>query len=845
MLKKILFISFLFISFLSKAQSPPFQKPITFGYELSNLLVDNLAGIPNDTFAVPTALRPYAWIARKSGALYLWNSTTFKWEVIVGSGGSDGIGLLHVVGGYGLINVNDSTVKVDTGLIAKVSRVYNINDSMKLVNAATYVPLTRTITINGVSHDLSSNPSWSVGTLVSSDTTGKWIWAQGNFATMTKQQNNAWYDSSRHQYLRVVGNDSTNLDWLADNQSGTWALFQGKRLTIRDLDTVTSANDDWPFANNVNGIVERITRLVNTRSTAYRHNLFARQVYEVGDSSYVYSIGGDAGSALHSATFLTNIPGTAGRQVIQGGSVPFDAVPVFVSTLTTGPKDEALGISSRRARGYWAPITAYSNAYAGDTVDHLLYFNATGYDAGAKYLSKTGLYIPIDNNASRTALSWGVYSSDVTGGNSYNLFGGRVGIGDNFGTHTSPSFKSNASFQVNSITRGVIFPRMTAAQRLAISVTSSDSSLIVFDLDSARYMVYTGTAWKGIAWTGEGGGGGGISSLASVGGGLDIQTGGAGNIRTLNTGEFDAATNLISLKTGGIANSKLTNSTISGKSLGSNLDDLTAGFGLLMNTGTTYNGSAAKTERVDTSSAGVASWQKPYQLIDSLKALGWGAQTVQYQPWYQYYIDITGSSSNGGHVTNVGTGSLIERGEAIDNWMGTLTYNTGTTNSGFCYFHFGNSGGPQEVNINSSYRYNYGVKLRVEDLSDGTDTYRVIAGFGDDNNTESSIVDGAWFSYTSGDSSGVWVCKTRSNSSTTAVATATTVAADTDYELEISIIGGTAYFYINKVLATSIATNIPSGATRATSMMATIKKSAGTTNRKMYIEWLAYGKRSN
>lgn len=44
-----------------------------------------------------------------------------------------------------------------------------------------------------------------------------------------------------------------------------------------------------------------------------------------------------------------------------------------------------------------------------------------------------------------------------------------------------------------------------------------------------------------------------------------------------------------------IANSKLANSTISGISLGSNLSDLTVGTGLSLDSGTTYNGSAAKT----------------------------------------------------------------------------------------------------------------------------------------------------------------------------------------------------------------------------------------------------------
>ena len=50
---------------------------------------------------------------------------------------------------------------------------------------------------------------------------------------------------------------------------------------------------------------------------------------------------------------------------------------------------------------------------------------------------------------------------------------------------------------------------------------------------------------------------------------------------------------------GSIANAKLTNSTISGKALGTNLDSHTAGVGLL---GTAYNGSAAQTWTVDSGS---------------------------------------------------------------------------------------------------------------------------------------------------------------------------------------------------------------------------------------------------
>lgn len=63
--------------------------------------------------------------------------------------------------------------------------------------------------------------------------------------------------------------------------------------------------------------------------------------------------------------------------------------------------------------------------------------------------------------------------------------------------------KTNVSFQINSLTKGFMPPRMTAAQRLAISVGSGDSSLIVFDKDSARLMEYSGSAWRGVRYTNE------------------------------------------------------------------------------------------------------------------------------------------------------------------------------------------------------------------------------------------------------------------------------------------------------------------------------------------------------
>ena len=70
----------------------------------------------------------------------------------------------------------------------------------------------------------------------------------------------------------------------------------------------------------------------------------------------------------------------------------------------------------------------------------------------------------------------------------------------------------------------------------------------------------------------------------------------------ITSGDSGTVTN--SMLFGLIANNKLANSTISGVSLGGNLNALTAGSGLSLSSGTTYNGSAALTiSHADTSSA--------------------------------------------------------------------------------------------------------------------------------------------------------------------------------------------------------------------------------------------------
>ena len=69
-------------------------------------------------------------------------------------------------------------------------------------------------------------------------------------------------------------------------------------------------------------------------------------------------------------------------------------------------------------------------------------------------------------------------------------------------------------------------------------------------------------------------------------------------VASFSTNSFSVTSGAVSIKAGGISNSDLVNSTISGVALGSNLFALTIGTGL---TGTSYNGSGAVTIAIDSS----------------------------------------------------------------------------------------------------------------------------------------------------------------------------------------------------------------------------------------------------
>jgi hypothetical protein len=163
---------------------------------------------------------------------------------------------------------------------------------------------------------------------------------------------------------------------------------------------------------------------------------------------------------------------------------------------------------------------------------------------------------------------------------------------------------------INSFSQDVVGDRIIAKQALYVRGVWIDSIRVdtVNIQNDNRTLMTAGAIYKFVS--NRIGGGGGSGTVTSVTGTADrITITGTPTVNpTVNIAATYAGqtsiTTLGTITTGvwngtAIANANLANSTISGISLGSNLNDLTVGYGVLFNSGTTYNGGTAKTITFD------------------------------------------------------------------------------------------------------------------------------------------------------------------------------------------------------------------------------------------------------
>lgn len=134
--------------------------------------------------------------------------------------------------------------------------------------------------------------------------------------------------------------------------------------------------------------------------------------------------------------------------------------------------------------------------------------------------------------------------------------------------------------------------------------------------------------------------------------------------------------------------------------------------------------------------------------------------------------------------------------------------------------------------------------IQIPTLSTSGQRFKVFTGFLD---VLTSISDGVYITYTDNENSGNWVFSCSSGGTTTSFNLSSGPVAGTWYKIGILInaAGTSARCYINGVepsgVGYPITSNIPTGASNQTGLRTGILKSAGTTSRSLYIDFL-YGR---
>jgi len=177
-----------------------------------------------------------------------------------------------------------------------------------------------------------------------------------------------------------------------------------------------------------------------------------------------------------------------------------------------------------------------------------------------------------------------ITSATITGTSS------QIDVANGTGVSGNPTL-SLATDPVLPGTGGVVVPTGTTGQR-----GTSTLGNFRFNSTTGLFEGYNG-AWNSFAAgsgvtsvaTGTGLTGGPITSTGTIS--IDSTVATLTDTQTLTNKTISGASNTLS----NIANASLSNSTISGVALGSNLFNLTAGTGVSFSSGTTYNGSAAIT----------------------------------------------------------------------------------------------------------------------------------------------------------------------------------------------------------------------------------------------------------
>ncbi len=250
---------------------------------------------------------------------------------------------------------------------------------------------------------------------------------------------------------------------------------------------------------------------------------------------------------------------------------------------------------------------------------------------------------------------------------------------------------------------------------------------------------------------------------------------------------------------------------------------------------TTFNGKESDLgtpltngQLLSSTTGGLRSWVSFSDAFDP------SSQVLLYDDW------ISGGAAGelGWTAVNSGTGAASATNTTSVNNLGRpgiMSLTTGTTATGRAALHLGTvttqlDGGAIE----------YRTNVFIPSLSDGTNTYLLRVGLGDQT-TATDFTDGVYFEYVSGTSL-EWRIATASNNTRTKVNSGTLVATNAWQNLRFVVEedASSVEFFVNSISVGTVSTNIPIGTTRLLGPIYVLAKSLGTTARLVYFDYFLF-----
>jgi hypothetical protein len=278
--------------------------------------------------------------------------------------------------------------------------------------------------------------------------------------------------------LHVVGSGSTSTTWTAQfhNSAGN-----NNALMIRDDGNVGIGTYSPGAKLQVNGSTSDNTATALRASNSSNQNLFDVRndgQLGIGTLNFWYSYNDATGVATRVAT--------GGLMRISYGAIGAtgSGYGLFVANGQITNRDYTSGDGGgfRLGEGY-APTSGtgtYNSFLIGGTINQT--GGANGITRGiliSPTLTSAADYraIQFNNNS-----GWGIYGADTA----KSYFAGNVAIG-------TTSQNASSAFEVASTTQGILFPRMTTAQRNAI--TTPADGLVIYNTTDNKLQVRAAGAW--------------------------------------------------------------------------------------------------------------------------------------------------------------------------------------------------------------------------------------------------------------------------------------------------------------------------------------------------------------